>query len=230
MSKTLPYFKFIVSEWMNGTITLEDYDTQGVFINLCAYYWHKSGILTLTEIKRRLKDAKPNAFQSLIDNDLIQVKDDKISVQFLDEQLNERGYISKINSENGKLGGRPKGAETGELKPNAFQSESESLTKKSNIEEEKKRKEIEKKKNLEDRKLKFALTLEPFKDIYSREMLKAFLRYWSEPNKSMTKFKQELQKTWDIEGRLETWASNDKNFTKDKPQKQTAVYGTKNIE
>ena len=33
-------------------------------------------------------------------------------------------------------------------------------------------------------------------------------------NKSNTKFKQELEKTWSLERRLETWAKNDKNCNK----------------
>jgi len=63
--------------------------------------------------------------------------------------------------------------------------------------------------NIEDRKLKFALTLQPYLEKYGRQMLNDFVRYWSEPNKSNTKFKQEMEKTWDLERRLDTWASKD---------------------
>ena len=47
-------------------------------------------------------------------------------------------------------------------------------------------------------------------------MLQEFYDYWSEPNKSGTKFKMEMQKTWDLGKRLSRWASNDfsKNNTK----------------
>lgn len=68
------------------------------------------------------------------------------------------------------------------------------------------------KEKYEARKLKFSSTLEPFLEIYGREFLKDFNAYWTEPNKSGTKFKQELEKTWDLSRRLETWAKNDKNF------------------
>lgn len=67
---------------------------------------------------------------------------------------------------------------------------------------------------IEERKLKFADTLKPFLNVYGRELLNEFYAYWTEPNKSNTKFKQELQKTWDLSRRLETWAKNDKNFNK----------------
>lgn len=70
--------------------------------------------------------------------------------------------------------------------------------------------------NIDERKLKFAHSLKEFTDIYGREMIKEFYGYWTEPNKSNTKFKQEMQKTWDLKRRLETWANNQKNFGKAK--------------
>jgi hypothetical protein len=71
---------------------------------------------------------------------------------------------------------------------------------------------------IESRKLKFADTLKPFLETYGKEMIRKFYDYWTEPNKSNTKFKMELEKTWSLERRLETWATREKDFTKDKPQ------------
>jgi len=68
--------------------------------------------------------------------------------------------------------------------------------------------------NIEDRKLKFASTLKPFLSKYSKEMLKDFYGYWTEPNKSNTRFRQETEKNWSLERRLTTWSGNDKKFTK----------------
>jgi hypothetical protein len=65
--------------------------------------------------------------------------------------------------------------------------------------------------NIEARKLKFAQTLKPFLEVYSKETVRDFYEYWTEPNKSNTKFKQELQKTWSAERRLKTWDSNNFN-------------------
>lgn len=76
------------------------------------------------------------------------------------------------------------------------------------------------KNKMDNRKLKFANTLTPFNQIYPREMLKDFYEYWTEPNKSGTKFKQELEKTWSLERRLETWAKNDKTFSNGKSQQK----------
>lgn len=108
MSKELPYFKFDVAEWINGNITLESYSTQGLFINICSHYWFKSGLLSLSEIKRRLSNGLSDDFNSLIENGIIHVENDMIRIKFLDEQLQERNDLSKKNSLNGSKGGRPK--------------------------------------------------------------------------------------------------------------------------
>lgn len=70
--------------------------------------------------------------------------------------------------------------------------------------------------NIEERKLKFADSLKSFNNTFERSMLVEFYKYWTEPNKSNTKFRMELQKTWDLSRRIETWAKNDKSFTKQK--------------
>lgn len=64
------------------------------------------------------------------------------------------------------------------------------------------------------RKLKFSETLKPFLENYGTDFIKEFFDYWTEPNKSNTKFRQELQKTWSLEGRLATWEKNNKKFNK----------------
>lgn len=71
--------------------------------------------------------------------------------------------------------------------------------------------------NIDKRKLEFASTLDKFRDLYTNEMLDEFLAYWGEPNKSNTKFRYELQKTWDLERRLKTWHKNENKFTFGKP-------------
>lgn len=71
-----------------------------------------------------------------------------------------------------------------------------------------------KKEDIDVRKLKFAETLKPFLEIYGKNLCNDFYKYWTEPNRSNTKFRQETEKTWDIARRLETWAKNDKNFAK----------------
>lgn len=62
------------------------------------------------------------------------------------------------------------------------------------------------------RKQKFASTLEPFLEIYGKEMLNAFYKYWTEHGPDDKKFRREKEKSWDIERRLQTWKSNESKF------------------
>jgi|688.fasta_scaffold207158_1 hypothetical protein len=77
--------------------------------------------------------------------------------------------------------------------------------------------EIESKKkvkenNIVERKLKFSSSLQPFLNKYGKDLLNNFYKYWTEENKSGTKFKQELEQTWNLERRLETWSANELKF------------------
>ena len=51
---------------------------------------------------------------------------------------------------------------------------------------------------------------------YDESILNGFIDYWTEPNKSNTKMKFELNKTWKTELRLKTWAANQKKWDKPK--------------
>lgn len=87
-----------------------------------------------------------------------------------------------------------------------------------------------KKNNIEERKLKFASTLKPFLDTYGKEMLNDFYLYWTQPTKSNTKFKQELEKTWGLKYRLSTWNKNDfKNKEKSSAKKESKISQLKSI-
>jgi len=67
-------------------------------------------------------------------------------------------------------------------------------------------------KNIEERKKLFYDSLKPFLNTYHKEMMRNFYNYWSEPNKSKTKMRFELQKTWELNLRLSNWANNNKEF------------------
>lgn len=60
------------------------------------------------------------------------------------------------------------------------------------------------------RKELFKTALSPYVEMYGRDMLNAFFSYWTEPNKSGTKMRFELERTWEISRRLNTWASREK--------------------
>jgi hypothetical protein len=132
-----------------------------------------------------------------------------ISVQ---KRLDERAEKSKKAKESVKLRWQ-KHQENKEIDTNVLLPNNDSNTIK-----ESKGKEIKIKEtilfNIEERKLKFATTLQPYLLTYGKSFLNDFYKYWTEPNKSNTKFKMELEKTWSLERRFETWAKNEKNFNK----------------
>lgn len=99
------YFKFIATEWLTGDIVFESLSAQGLFINICALYWQRSGKLSLQEIKNRYKN--PPELDELIGKYIISKKTE-IRIKFLDEQLLDTSRISKVNKTNGLKGGRPK--------------------------------------------------------------------------------------------------------------------------
>lgn len=75
--------------------------------------------------------------------------------------------------------------------------------------------------DITERKRLFGLALEKYLPTYGREMLVDFYDYWVEPTKSQKSFRQELEKTWDLERRLKTWhRNNQKKYNK--PQTEDA--------
>ncbi len=74
------------------------------------------------------------------------------------------------------------------------------------------------KEDIDVRKLKFSNSLKefnlklPIENKIPEKIITDFYSYWTEPNKSKTKFRQELQKTWDLSRRLKTWVENDFGF------------------
>lgn len=52
---------------------------------------------------------------------------------------------------------------------------------------------------------------------YPEAMKAAFVSYWTEPNKSRTRVRYQMEKTWDTSRRLSLWASRDKVSKATKP-------------
>lgn len=79
--------------------------------------------------------------------------------------------------------------------------------------------------NIEARTQLFKDECKTFIPNYGTELIKSFFLYWSEPNKTKTKMKYELQQTWDLSRRLATWSKNESNFKKpiDKPKTSLGI-------
>ncbi len=64
---------------------------------------------------------------------------------------------------------------------------------------------------MENRKKKFMQDVAAFTGRYPAQMLTDFFDYWTEPNKSKTKMRFEIERTWSMSLRLTRWAMNCKN-------------------
>lgn len=70
---------------------------------------------------------------------------------------------------------------------------------------------VNKEEEMKSRERIFYNVLIPFVKTYGREMIREFFNYWSEPNKSHSKMRFELERTWDLARRLQTWEKRSRN-------------------
>ena len=80
--------------------------------------------------------------------------------------------------------------------------------------------------NISNRRESFILEVMAFD--YDKKILEGFIDYWTEPNKSNTKMKFELNQTWATNLRLKNWVKNQKKW--DAPTKPNKNKLTKNID
>ena len=106
----LPYFKFMVQDWLSGDLQASEMRTQGVFMNLVALMWRDGGVyskpmavlctrcrLPLAELEKELDMLKELG--------VIYVDDDGyLRVKFVDEQLGELTQDHEQKVVAGKLG------------------------------------------------------------------------------------------------------------------------------
>lgn len=74
-----------------------------------------------------------------------------------------------------------------------------------------------------EREQKFKEDLSKFCKEADQKTLEQFFDYWTEPNKSGTKMRWELEKTWDLKRRLNRWINNDLNWKNGKTTNSTSV-------
>jgi hypothetical protein len=152
MAKELPYFKFFCSEWSDGDITLESFESQGLFINICSYYWSNSCKITLTKLKKKFKGFD-SLIEELVESGIIKVENDNVLINFLNEQLTEREDSSIKKSLAGKASAEARKLAKLEQQTNTSSTESQHVlnscsTESQLIREEKKREYKEKDDNL----------------------------------------------------------------------------------
>ena len=149
MAKELPYYQFEPAEYLAGDISFCTIGAQGLFSNMCAYYWQRECKLTRDQFLRRLNH--PKLFDELVSEGIIDLKENDIIIKFLDAQYEKATTTSKTNSINGSKGGRPK-KET-EIKPNLKPNDNPNESETKGIREDKIREDKirEEKKKQEDK-------------------------------------------------------------------------------
>lgn len=79
------------------------------------------------------------------------------------------------------------------------------------------------KNDIKEREQKFRDQLKPFiNNPYPVEMIESFYNYWTEPNKSGTQMKFEMQSTWELKRRLNTWDRRSKEMRGQKNEKRSS--------
>jgi len=178
MAKDLPYFKFIISEWNDGDVTLCSLEAQGLFINLCSLYWSQEGELSLSKSKRRFSGCNATAWKELISDKVIKIDGDNIVINFLDEQFEDRGKLSVTNSKNATDGWKKRRENATAQRPHT-----EPIEVVSNKEEKREEEKRKKEKRTEENDPLRAIGVLPFE---SEEFVNAWLEW--------EKFRKELGK------------------------------------
>lgn len=104
MKKRLPYFQFEPNKWENGNIQMCSREVKGLFIDLCAIYWSRLGDLPEKLVIQKLCGGNATALKPLYDENVIDLIDGYISIDFLNEQLNYFKDISDQNKKNARIG------------------------------------------------------------------------------------------------------------------------------
>lgn len=121
--KKYPYIRFHSSQWLAGTVSFQSNELAGIYIKLCCFYWTRECNLP----REQVKTIVGNHYNDLLKSGLIKCKNDRIYINWLDEQYEENEKKRKINIANGRKGGQ--------AKANARKSLSNKNIKEKNIEE-----------------------------------------------------------------------------------------------
>lgn len=104
MAELLSYFKFIPSHYMSGQIQFCAYDVQGLYMNVCCFYWQRECLMTKEELFRKYKEH--GLLQELIDEDIIKIESGNVVIEFLIEQFEPLRLQHLKLSEGGRKGAK----------------------------------------------------------------------------------------------------------------------------
>jgi hypothetical protein len=109
MSKELPYFRFTASEWLNDDISLESFETKGIFADICAYYWFKDCSLTKAMLEKRFSNCQAT-LKRLFESGILKNGNGSefIEISFLNKQFDLLSESRKRRQDAGSKGGKKK--------------------------------------------------------------------------------------------------------------------------
>jgi len=84
--------------------------------------------------------------------------------------------------------------------------------------------------NIKDRKTSFATSLEPYLELYNREMLNNFYMYWTEHGEKDKKMRFEKEKSFDVKLRLLNWSKRSESFKQKEFKKEVLFVTPEGIE
>lgn len=94
MAKDSPWFKFISSEFNDGVISLCSDSAVGLFTRLVSLYWSREGDLPLDFAYEKMPKSTPESWTELTKRGVVKIIDDRVVINFLDEQLIFREEVS----------------------------------------------------------------------------------------------------------------------------------------
>ncbi len=181
-----PAFLFYPGDWMGGVSTFTR-THKGAYMDLLMAQ-HNNGHLSIEDI------------EIVLGSDFEKMWEQKLKSKFTEDD-NGLFYNKKL--------------EEVITKRKAF-----SKSRKDNLESKKSHKDDHMKPHMENENInRIELREEIFKKAvkdFNSPHEKDFIDYWTEPNKSGTKMRFEMEKTWDLKRRLSRWSSNDFGKKEDK--------------
>lgn len=109
MANELPYFRFYPSAWQNGKIAIESKALQGLFINICAFYWIQDCSIAITMLEKKFSNDLTGV-KALLEEGILKTSEDGefLVISFLDEQFDLLSDKRKRRQDAGRKGGKQK--------------------------------------------------------------------------------------------------------------------------
>jgi uncharacterized protein YdaU (DUF1376 family) len=230
-----------IDTWLTATAEM-DADTRGWYLNLILHQYDKKDLpndierlAVLANVKFSEFDRFKQVFEQVFKQKFKQNSEGRLENEIAKEILRKREQFKDKRSMSGKMSYflryinkhfKPKKEELKFIKENVDLTEID-LKNKQVIEqvfEQILKLYINGNKNNSIKDINIVQTefynsLIPFVSEFGKEIIREFYDYWSEPNKSKTAIRYQMEKTWDTHKRLLRWSKN--NFGKQEKQKQS---------